>query len=161
MFNFFEKTEKKVVSERKEPKLDLEPLAPKKPKETGLEIYLGKPVICVSNEFENISVGIGQEVAYLKEDNKPVLIVYDLIRKEEIIPFGMIFAYTEQKFDALNNLTPDQRSAILFEKDSTKDVALKPYPNQKIFNPLEWKRMVTMELYNWHTSKNAPHFKVA
>lgn len=70
-------------------------------KEFELEEFLGKPVICLSNEIQNLTVGIAKEIIFLSKAKNPFLVVQDVISNTEIIPAGIIFAYTQQKFEAV------------------------------------------------------------
>lgn len=51
-----------------------------------------------------------------------VLVVYDVVRNTEITIFGKVFAFTLQKFQALNRLTLAQRIELFFYNNSYTEV---------------------------------------
>ena len=83
-----------------------------------LSRYIGKPVILLSNEIENLTVAIGLEIVHSSFSQQPLLKCYDVVRKIEIVPMGVVFAYTEQKFKSLLNIEANDRIALFFNKES-------------------------------------------
>ncbi|NCQ51919.1 hypothetical protein GW796_08505 [archaeon] len=68
-----------------------EDLRKKECKEIELQLKLNTLVICVSNEIENITVGVATKIIHITKAMEPQLIVFDLVKKKEIMPFGVIF----------------------------------------------------------------------
>lgn len=116
--------------------------------------YIGKPVICVSNENRNPMVGIGKEVVLITQGQCPMLIVEDVVTGEQLMPFGVLFAYTEQKFDALNNMDPQARIALLYYKNSTHVIDKEPTADS--VSPDEWSDAVKTALKERESPKRKP-----
>jgi hypothetical protein len=105
-------------------------------------------VICASNEVENITVGYGKEIIHVTKANTPILIVYDIVDKKEIMPMSKIFDYTEQKFCALNKLEPNERISILYDfGDSIVDK--KPRDGDIVYPPEVWAEKVKNAISEW------------
>ncbi len=117
-------------------------LSSKRAREFELEEHLGKLVICLSNEIENLTVGYGKEIQYITQAQDPVLIVHDIVRNEDVMILGIVFNYTEQKFHALNRLDANERISLFYgrladehiDKTSTKVEDPMPYEqwNEKV-----------------------------
>lgn len=129
---------------------------------TELEMKIGKLVIVVSNEIDNVIVGAAKSIEKITQAQTPMLIVEDIITKKEIMPFGKIFDYSEQKFNALNKLDPNERIAIMYNcygyHKVDKTSSQKTIPEDPIIwaskieiavndwkkdNPLAWKEMAS------------------
>jgi hypothetical protein len=115
-------------------------------KELELEEFLGKPVICLSNEIQNLTVGIGKEITFLTQAQQPFLVVEDIVNKTEILPMGIIFAYTKQKFDALNQIEPNARIALFYNRLEDYEVNKEATQVEEILPTHEWARKVQMAL---------------
>lgn len=102
-------------------------------KETQLEQFIGHPLICISAECENLTVGIGKKIVFMTKGNEPYLIVDDIVRKKEIIPTGLLIRFTMQKFDILNRIEPQKRVDLFFRKKQNHEL---------IFNPKVWANKV-------------------
>lgn len=79
-----------------------------------MQEMLGKPVICVSNEWENPVIGFAQEIIYITKENQPMLVIKDYLTMEENMSFGKVFSYTEQRFKALFKLDPFERCSLIY-----------------------------------------------
>lgn len=112
-------------------------------KKVELESHIGKLVICISEKLENPIVAVGINLAYIKGTNTPVLSVYDIVKKEKMIHLGMLFEYTEQKFDALNKMDANGRIALFFNRLGSNTIELKPKPESPLCVPDEWKFRVS------------------
>ena len=110
-----------------------------------LQELIGQLVICVSNECENITVGYGKEITFLTKAQQPFLIVHDLIAKKDILPLGKIFVYTEQKFDALNNMDANARIALIYNPRSDVTVD-KNEGSDYMYPAAEWKKKVDVAI---------------
>lgn len=122
MFGFFYNKEKLINDTKNEiyqkikEKAKLKIEENKKIKWFSIEQQVGKLVICVSNEVQNPIVGYGKEIIFIGNDDTPFLVVQDIVNNCEIIPFGKVFTYTEQKFHALNSLEANERIAIIYNQ---------------------------------------------
>jgi hypothetical protein len=116
----------------------------------SLKSFLNKLVICISNEMENVIVGYAKDITFITQAQQPTLIVYDIIQKKEIIPMGIIMNYTEQKFDALNSLEPNQRIAIFFNQTSDYIVDKSATKTSDILSPDIWKIKIQQAISDWN-----------
>lgn len=116
-----------------------------------LKSFLNKLVICISNEIENVVVGYAQDITFITQAQKPLLIVYDIIQKKEIVPMGIILNYTEQKFDALNSLDPNQRISIFFNQTSDYIVDKSSTKKSAILPPTIWKSKIQQAILDWNS----------
>lgn len=165
MFGFFNK--QKVIHQAQKEILDLwkkqdleREEAKEQVKNIELEMKLGKLVIYVSNEIDNVKVGIAKYIELISKANQPYLVIQDIISCEEVMPFGTILDYSEQKFNALNKLEPNERIAIIYNKlgyhhvDKSSSQTVIPEDSEiwgkkvrqavekwKEQNPLAWKEM--------------------
>lgn len=125
-----------------------------------LEMKIGKLVIMVSNEIDNVKVGIAKSIELISKAKQPYLVVEDIISGQEVIPLGTVFDYSEQKFNALNKLEPNERIAIIYNKlgyhhvDKSSSQTVIPEDSEiwgekvrqavekwKEQNPVAWKEM--------------------
>ncbi len=125
-----------------------------------LEMKIGKLVIMVSNEIDNVKVGIAKSIELISKAKQPYLVVEDIISDQEVIPLGTVFDYSEQKFNALNKLEPNERIAIIYNKlgyhhvDKSSSQTVIPEDSEiwgkkvrqavekwKEQNPVTWKEM--------------------
>lgn len=79
-----------------------------------MQEMLGKPVICVSNEWENPVIGFAQEIIYITKSEQPMLVIKDYLTMTENMSFGKVFSYTEQRFIALFKLDPFERCSLIY-----------------------------------------------
>ncbi len=127
-----------------------EPKIEKSLKEIELEEYLGKLVICVSNELDNVKVGYGKEIVFITQAKTPMLIVYDLVDKKATMPLSKMYSYTDQRFNALNKLDPNERISIVYEAffgDETVDKKL--IDGRVIYPAEEWAEKVNVAIEEW------------
>lgn len=108
-------------------------------KEPNLESLVGKLVICLNENLENPTVGVAIEII---PENNPVLSVYDIVRKETISATGVVFLYTEQKFDGLNQIDANTRIALFFDRLSADIVKKKQHASRPLVSSSEWKKQV-------------------
>ena len=80
----------------------------------SLEGLVGKPVICISNEWENPVVGVAQKVDFITKGDCPVLVVKDYFSNEEKMIMGKSFLYTEQRFNAVFKLSPFELCSLIY-----------------------------------------------
>ncbi len=127
-----------------EPQIDMEPqmVEEKSSKELELESHIGKLVICLSDQNEPPRVCVGVEVVHITRNKIPMLSVYDIVKREKSIPWGIIFDYTDQKFDALNNMDANARTALFFHRLGGEIIDRKPDPKMEGLTPDEWKKEV-------------------
>ena len=115
-----------------------------------LSRYIGKPVIILSNEIENLTVAIGLEIVHSSFSQQPLLKCYDVVRKTEIVPMGVVFAYTEQKFKSLLNIEANDRIALFFNKESFSLVDKTKTKIEDIESPEIWSSKVYLGLESTH-----------
>lgn len=120
--------------------------------EIQLETFINKLVICASNEVENITVGYGKEIIHITKAKIPRLIVYDIVNKEEIMPLCKMFDYTEQKFNALNKLEPNERISILYDFGDSI-VNKKAREGDIVYPPEVWAEKVNAAIEQWKQEK--------
>lgn len=123
--------------------------------EIELESHLNNLVICVSNEVENVTVGYGKKIMLLTKALQPYLVVQDIVNDREVIPFGKIFSYTEQKFNGLNKLEPNERIAIIYGHLYDGEFNKVASPDTVIYAPEVWKEKVTAAIAKWKTELDA------
>lgn len=105
-----------------------------------LQQHIGNLVICISNEIANPTVAIGESIMSITQGDVPMLVVKDVVTGESKLPFGIVMAYTEQKFDALNSMDPNARIALFYYKDSRRIVENKP--SEDMMPSEEWAKVV-------------------
>jgi hypothetical protein len=117
-------------------------------KEIELETFINKLVIVVSNEVSNITVGYGKEIYHITKAKIPMLVIHDIVNKEDLMPLGKMFDYTEQKFNALNKLEPNERIALFYDfGDHTVDK--KPRDGDIIYPAEVWAEKVNAAIAEW------------
>lgn len=79
-----------------------------------MQEMVGKPVICVSNEWEDPVIGFAQEIIYITQAKQPMLVIKDYLTMNENMSFGKVFAYTDQRFKALFKLDPFERCSLIY-----------------------------------------------
>lgn len=126
-----------------------QPVLLKSAKEIELELHLNQLVICVSNEVENLTVGYAKEIIYITKAKQPMLVVHDIVNKKEFFPFGTIFAYSEQKFNALNRLAPNERIAIIFNRLGTNTMEKTASDGDVIYPSEVWREKVADAVELW------------
>jgi hypothetical protein len=114
-----------------------DPVIFKNPKESELENHIGKLVICISEQLENPTVGVGVEVL-----NGSMLSVYDIVRKEKINASNLVFTYTEQKFDGLNQMDGNARIALFFDRLGNEAIKKQQHASRPVVASDEWKKQV-------------------
>jgi hypothetical protein len=130
--------EEPVISNTVEsPVVKKESIQVKNTKEMELESHIGKLVICLSEQLENPTVGVGVEVV-----NGSMLSVYDIVRKESINASGLLFSYTEQKFDGLNQMDANARIALFFDRLGNEVVKKQQHANKPLISSENWKKQV-------------------
>lgn len=83
-----------------------------------LDMYIGKPVICISNEWTNPVIGFAICVEEITMANNPVLIVHDVLTDEDIMVLGHTYHYTHQRFEALSRLDPFEACSLIYRNSN-------------------------------------------
>lgn len=91
----------------------------KKCKLSEVQIYVNKPVICISNEVDNPIIGFGARVEFVSKAQNPILMVRDYVTNEDFGIMGKTFAYTTQRFDAIFKLEKNELISLMFDSDQT------------------------------------------
>lgn len=117
------------------------------------ETLLNKPVIVISNEWQNPIIGIATKIEFVSQTNNPMLVVFDYVENKEVMSNGIIYAYNEQRFNGLMKLDPFETCALVYQnlnstifspfdkyksgvRDS-KDVILKKLTQHGFFEKIE------------------------
>jgi len=80
-----------------------------------LQLFVGKPVISISNEWDNPIIGEGLEIIEITKSKNPKLVIRDFLTGDEVFPMGgHIFIYTEQRFNAIMKLDPFELCSLLY-----------------------------------------------
>lgn len=87
----------------------------KRCKRLELEMMLGKPVISISNEWENPTVGVAVDIIEITLAKNPMLLVKDYLTGEVVMPMGWIAPFTQQRLDAFLKLTPFEACSIIYK----------------------------------------------
>ena len=117
--------------------------------EFELNQFIGKLVINVPNEIENVTVGIGKEIIYITKSQQPVLVFYDIVRKVEMMSLGINIAYTKQKFEGLNKLDGNERIALFYNRHSENPTDKSSTQSEPLVDSKLWAGMVEQEIANW------------
>ncbi len=129
-----------------------------------LEMFVGKLIILVPNEMENLRVGFGLKIEYITQGNNPVLEYYDIMKQEKFICMGKVFTFTEQKFNGLNKLEPNERIAVFYfdtannavDKNATRKEEIEDNQvwAEKVFRAIEEFKMSDMYKSYQNTEKD-------
>lgn len=114
----------------------------KKFKEFEIQEMLGKLVICIPNEIENVTVGLATGMIHITQSQEPMIVVFDLVRQQEVVPLGKVFAYTEQKFNAFNKLDANERIALIYNAGCYENVDKEKTKNETPMPAEEWAEKV-------------------
>lgn len=98
-------TVSKISSERE--------LATKQSQVFEIEDLMDKPVIVISNEWEDMGLGIVCGIEYITKAQNPVPVVHFFDTDEKLICLSKIVPFSYDLFVILEQLTPYQRWAIL------------------------------------------------
>ena len=89
---------------------------------------VGKQVIAFSDEWKDPLVGFCTGIEFITQAKCPVPVVenylVDKAERTKLLIFGKIFAYTEDRFNALLKLTPAERYSLFFRYSSNYNVPM-------------------------------------
>ena len=106
-----------------------------------LSMYLDKPVICISNEWDTPIIGFVTQIGSVTKAEDPVLIVRNYLDGQEYLVLGKTFHYTDQRFNALFKLDPFEWCAFIYgdylEEDFNKNKSGKLMDKEKVIQLLE------------------------
>lgn len=91
-----------------------------------LQSFVGKPVICFSNEVQAPTIGFGERVEFITRAQNPVLIVSDYITYQEVMVMGQVREYTDQLLQAAFTVDPNVLIALLFKNYGGVEINKKP-----------------------------------
>lgn len=91
-----------------------------------LQTYVGKPVICFSNEVQAPTIGFGERIEFITRARNPVLIVSDYITYEEVMVLGQVRDYTDQLLQAAFTIDPNLLIALLYKNYGGVEIDKKP-----------------------------------
>lgn len=112
------------------------------------ERLVGKLIIVVSNEFENICVGYANRVVFITKAQSPIVEFTNIVTGETQLAAGIAFPYTEQKFNALNTMDRNALTALFYFRDSDY-VAHKTLETDTMLDAVEWDRLVKEALLKY------------
>lgn len=101
------------------------------------QLLIGKPVIFIPNEWEEMVVGIVEEIDTSKYS--PIVTVFDYISNEHRTFIGFPFAYNTQRLHAFLKLDPYERFSIVYGRNFP-DVQRKPKLKEHISHELTMLR---------------------
>ena len=96
-----------------------------------LGLLVGKPVIAISNEWDNPVIGFAKEITLVSKANNPYLVVHDYLTGQEVIPLGKVFFYTEQRFEAVMKLDPFELCSLLYTNSFSDRTFVKDIRQQR------------------------------
>lgn len=106
-----------------------------------LSMYLQKPVICISNEWDTPIIGFVTQIGSVSKAENPALIVRNYLDGQEYLVLGKTFYYTDQRFNALFKLDPFEWCAFLFgrycDEDYDKEKSGEVLDKEKVIQLLE------------------------
>lgn len=100
----------------------------------------GKFVICVSNEYDNISIGKAS-ISFITASNQPIVTIRDYLTDEQLLIFGKTFFYNEQRLEALAKLTPNERCSLIY--NTYTDAPFNNWTDVRILTLKEIKQILT------------------
>lgn len=80
----------------------------------SMQQLVGKPVIVISNEWDNPIVGIASRIEFITLGKCPILIVKNYIDGIEYMTFGKVFAFSSQKLRAVFKLSPFELCSLIY-----------------------------------------------
>lgn len=86
--------------------------------EKSIRSLIGKPVLVVSNNWEDPVIGQVIGVEFITAANEPVPVVFDYIRQEKFICFGHVQPCTREKLPMFISMTPSQRWYMMADRAS-------------------------------------------
>lgn len=81
-----------------------------------IEQLIGKLVIMIPNEPENVQVGVVTGIDFITKAKNPVPVIKNLVSGEVSWCLSTVMTYTEQKFDALNAMDANGRIAVMYSR---------------------------------------------
>lgn len=87
----------------------------------SLKEMIGKPIIVVSNEWDDVIVGFATEVRFITQSQQPILVMKNHITGEEMLVSGKVYAYTLQKLNAILKLDPYELCSLIYYPDVYED----------------------------------------
>ena len=70
---------------------------------------LGKKVITISNEWEDMMVGTVVRIDTITQAKQPILVIKDCFSGTEYMSFGQVYVFNVETLNALLKLTPYER----------------------------------------------------
>lgn len=83
-----------------------------------LELMIGKPVISISNEWNNPTIGFGKRIEFITKAETPVLIVEDYVSGKDMMLLSVPFYFSEQRLFALSKLEPFEICSIIYKNSA-------------------------------------------
>lgn len=86
--------------------------------EKSIRSLIGKPVLVVSNNWEDPVIGQVIGVEFITAANEPVPVVFDYITQKELICLGHVQPCTREKLPMFISMTPSQRWYMMADRAS-------------------------------------------
>lgn len=106
-----------------------------------LDMFVGKPVICISNEWETPIIGLATRIDFISQAQNPVLCVLNYLDVKEYLVLGKTFFFTTQRFDALFKLSPFELCSFIYgrylQEDFDKEKSGELLTKEKVVNLLD------------------------
>lgn len=83
-----------------------------------LEMMIGKPVISISNEWNNPIIGFGKRIDFITTAKMPVLIVEDYVSGKDMMLLSTPFYFSAQRLFALSKLDPFEICSIIYKNSA-------------------------------------------
>lgn len=83
-----------------------------------LEMMIGKPVISISNEWNNPIIGFGKRIEFITRAKTPVLIIEDYVSGNDMMVLSVPFYFSEQRLFALSKLDPFEICSIIYKNSA-------------------------------------------
>ncbi len=132
---------------------------------TELSMFINKPVICISNEWETPVIGFATSIGFISKANDPVLIVHNYLDNQEAMILGSTFYYNTQRFDALFKLDPFELCSFIYgrytEQVFEKEIREKLLTKEEVKQLLEqngfYNRLNLFNLYRERNPRNTAY----
>ena len=85
-----------------------------------LSQFIGKPVICISNEWADPIIGFGLRVEFITRSKNPILCTHNYLDGREYLIMGAAYHFTEQRFDALFKINRFELCSFIYNHASSE-----------------------------------------
>lgn len=93
---------------------------------------VGKPVICLSNEYDNPLVGFVEEVQLITKSESPVYIVWDCIGYQRLMVLGQTFKYSHGLLEMVFTADRMRLNELIYRDDPKRVYKMPGVPLLKL-----------------------------